>query len=95
MAGFLRSDLLPLGYFACSIMQNLLLTCFLLRIIPYQILNSCSFSLPSGKKAAIVGGSGCGKSTVIRMLYRFYDPDSGQININGQDIKQVREVLLI
>ena len=53
------------------------------------MLDDVSFTLPSGKKGAIVGGSGCGKSTVIRMLYRFYDPSRGSININGQDIKQV------
>ncbi|KAI6649602.1 ATP-binding cassette sub-family B member 7, mitochondrial [Oopsacas minuta] len=54
-----------------------------------MVLNNCSFSLPSGKKGAIVGGSGCGKSTVIRMLYRFYDPVRGHILINGQDIQEV------
>ncbi|CAN8017528.1 unnamed protein product, partial [Ixodes persulcatus] len=53
------------------------------------ILKNLSFSIPAGKKVALVGGSGTGKSTVIRLLYRFYDPDKGRILINGQDIRDV------
>uniref|UniRef100_A0AC35U9C4 ATP-binding cassette sub-family B member 7, mitochondrial n=1 Tax=Rhabditophanes sp. KR3021 TaxID=114890 RepID=A0AC35U9C4_9BILA len=53
--------------------------------IPGQpILNGLDLEIPSGKKVAIVGGSGCGKSTIVRLLYRLYDADSGQITINGQ-----------
>ncbi|KAL1487296.1 hypothetical protein MTO96_008080 [Rhipicephalus appendiculatus] len=51
------------------------------------ILRDLSFSIPAGKKVALVGGSGTGKSTVIRLLYRFFDPSDGRILINGQDIK--------
>lgn len=40
-----------------------------------------------GTKVAFVGHSGCGKSTIIQMLLRFYDPSSGQILIDGIDIK--------
>ncbi|PVD28166.1 hypothetical protein C0Q70_10751 [Pomacea canaliculata] len=54
-----------------------------------KILQGLSFTVPSGKKIAIVGGSGSGKSTVVRLLYRFYDPQAGRILINGQDISQV------
>ncbi|VDL90365.1 unnamed protein product [Schistocephalus solidus] len=43
----------------------------------------------SFKRVAVVGGSGSGKSTLVRLLYRFYDVDSGQILINGQDIRKV------
>ncbi|EEC08086.1 ABC transporter, putative, partial [Ixodes scapularis] len=53
------------------------------------ILKNLSFLIPAGKKVALVGGSGTGKSTVIRLLYRFYDPDKGRILINGQDIRDV------
>jgi ABC transporter ATM len=45
--------------------------------------------VPAGKKVAVVGPSGCGKSTVFRLLYRFYDPSSGRISIDGQDIQRV------
>lgn len=54
-----------------------------------NVLNGLSFEVPAGKKIAIVGGSGCGKSTIVRLLYRFYDPVSGQVLINGQDIRDV------
>lgn len=45
-----------------------------------------SFTVPAGKKVAIVGPSGCGKSTVFRLIYRFYEPSSGRILIDDQDI---------
>ena len=43
--------------------------------------------MPAGKRVAIVGGSGSGKSTLVRLLYRFYDCDSGKVCINGIDIQ--------
>ena len=54
-----------------------------------NVLNGINFEVPAGKKIAIVGGSGCGKSTLVRLLYRFYDPLSGRVLINGQDIRDV------
>uniref|UniRef100_A0A6M2DYM3 Iron-sulfur clusters transporter ABCB7, mitochondrial n=1 Tax=Xenopsylla cheopis TaxID=163159 RepID=A0A6M2DYM3_XENCH len=51
------------------------------------ILKDVSFKIPAGSKYAIVGGSGCGKSTIVRLLYRFFDPESGQILIDGKDIR--------
>ncbi|KAG6840933.1 Iron-sulfur clusters transporter atm1, mitochondrial [Blastosporella zonata] len=54
------------------------------------IFRNLSFTVPAGKKVAIVGPSGCGKSTVFRLLYRFYDPASGHIFIDGQNIHDVR-----
>jgi ATP-binding cassette subfamily B (MDR/TAP) protein 7 len=54
-----------------------------------HLFSELSFQVPSGKKIAIVGGSGSGKSTIVRLLYRFYDPTDGRILINNQDIKNV------
>lgn len=53
------------------------------------ILNDLSFIVPPGKKVAIVGGSGSGKSTIIRLLFRFFEPASGEILIGGKNIKDV------
>jgi len=54
-----------------------------------NLFNDLSFEVPAGKKIAIVGGSGSGKSTIVRLLYRFYDPVEGRILINNQDIRDV------
>lgn len=56
------------------------------------ILRDFSISVPAGKKLAIVGASGAGKSTLSRLLFRFYDIDSGAILIDGQDIRHVSQV---
>ncbi|ORX37664.1 hypothetical protein BD324DRAFT_622810 [Kockovaella imperatae] len=53
------------------------------------IFKDVSFTIPAGRKVAIVGPSGCGKSTVFRLLFRFYDYQSGRILVDGQDIKDV------
>jgi ATP-binding cassette, subfamily B, bacterial len=50
------------------------------------VLDKVSISIPSGRSVAFVGRSGSGKSTVLNLLMRFYDPDQGQILIDGQDI---------
>ena len=52
-----------------------------------KILNGLNITIPTGKSVAFVGSSGCGKSTCIQLIQRFYDPDSGSINIDGIDIK--------
>ncbi|KAG7283128.1 hypothetical protein CRUP_033074 [Coryphaenoides rupestris] len=52
-----------------------------------QVLNGVSFEVPAGKKVAIVGGSGSGKSTIVRLLFRFYEPQQGNIYIGGQCIR--------
>ncbi|EAU83155.1 iron-sulfur clusters transporter ATM1 [Coprinopsis cinerea okayama7 len=54
------------------------------------IFRNLSFTVPAGKKVAIVGPSGCGKSTVFRLLFRFYDPHSGKIYIDDQEITSVQ-----
>ncbi|KAL1203202.1 ABC transporter B family member 24 [Cardamine amara subsp. amara] len=55
-----------------------------------KILDGISFVVPAGKSVAIVGSSGSGKSTILRMIFRFFDTDSGNVKIDGQDIKKVR-----
>ncbi|SYW76332.1 probable ATP-binding cassette transporter protein, mitochondrial [Ustilago bromivora] len=53
------------------------------------IFSNISFAVPAGYKTAFVGPSGCGKSTIFRLLFRFYEPQSGKIYIDGQDITKV------
>ena len=53
-----------------------------------SILKGLSFTVPAGKKFAIVGASGAGKSTISRLLFRFYDVTTGAIYIDGQDIRE-------
>ncbi len=55
------------------------------------ILHDISFEIGSGRKLAIVGASGSGKSTIVRLLYRFYDPQQGRILIDGQDIRTLTQ----
>jgi ABC-type transport system involved in Fe-S cluster assembly fused permease/ATPase subunit len=55
------------------------------------ILHDVSFRVPAGNTVAIVGSSGAGKSTVSRILFRFYDVASGSVRIDGQDIRDVTQ----
>lgn len=55
------------------------------------ILDEVSFSVKSGQKVAIVGDSGAGKSTIVKLLFRFYDVVSGVIRIDGQDIRELSQ----
>jgi ATP-binding cassette subfamily B protein len=52
-----------------------------------EILKGVSFTVPAGHKIAVVGPTGSGKSTISRMLFRFYDVTSGAVRINGTDIR--------
>ncbi|KAI4328050.1 hypothetical protein L6164_020444 [Bauhinia variegata] len=53
------------------------------------IFNNLSLDIPSGKIVALVGGSGSGKSTVISLIERFYEPLSGEIRLDGNDIREL------
>lgn len=53
------------------------------------VLKNFSLTVPSGKKVALVGATGSGKTTVVNLLMRFYDIDSGEIRINGQNIENI------
>jgi ATP-binding cassette subfamily B protein len=56
-----------------------------------RILDDVSFEVPAGKMVAIVGPSGAGKSTISRILFRFYDIQSGRVTIDGTDIRDVTQ----
>lgn len=55
------------------------------------VLKNVSFEVKAGQKVAVVGSSGSGKSTLVKLLFRFYDPNSGRVLIDGQDIKHVTQ----
>ena len=55
------------------------------------ILKGVSFRVPAGKRVAIVGPSGSGKTTISRLLFRFYDPLSGAVSLDGQDLRDVTQ----
>jgi ATP-binding cassette, subfamily B, heavy metal transporter len=59
-----------------------------------EILKGVSFTLKPGQKLALVGHSGSGKSTIGRLLFRFYDVTSGAVRIDGQDLRDVTQTSL-
>lgn len=66
-----------------------------LCIFPYKgytkerdILKNVNLFFPAGKRSAIVGTSGCGKSTIIRLIFGLYRPDTGRILIDGHDMAE-------
>ncbi len=56
-----------------------------------EILHGVSFTIPAGRRVAIVGPTGSGKSTISRLLFRFYDVTGGRVLIDGQDIRDVTQ----
>ncbi|MBB6227116.1 ATP-binding cassette subfamily B protein [Polymorphobacter multimanifer] len=59
-----------------------------------EILHGIGFHIPAGRTTAVVGHTGAGKSTLSRILYRFYDISSGSVTIDGQDIRSVTQASL-
>lgn len=55
-----------------------------------DVLKGLSFRVPPGKKLAIVGASGAGKTTIFNLLMRYYDPTGGRVLVDGQDLKRLR-----
>ena len=58
------------------------------------ILHGISFQVKAGEKVAIVGPTGAGKSTISRLLLRFYDPNSGRIAVDGLDLREITQASL-
>jgi ATP-binding cassette subfamily B protein/subfamily B ATP-binding cassette protein MsbA len=54
-----------------------------------RVVDDVSFEIPAGTSLAIIGPNGCGKSTLINLLARFFDPQSGGVLINGTDLRQI------
>lgn len=59
-----------------------------------EILKGIDFTIPAGKTVAVVGPSGSGKSTLARLMFRFYDIQSGSIKINDQDVRELTQASL-
>jgi len=59
-----------------------------------QVLHAVDFTIPGGTTTAVVGATGSGKSTLARLLFRFYDVDSGAVLIDGEDVRTVTQVSL-
>ncbi|PVU93342.1 hypothetical protein BB561_003321 [Smittium simulii] len=55
-----------------------------------KIFQNLSFSIPPGKRVAFVGPSGCGKSTILKLLYRFYNVNGGEISLGGLPINSIQ-----
>lgn len=61
---------------------------------PDWVLRNVSFNIPAGKRIAIVGESGAGKSTVVSLIPRFYEPQQGKICIDGHDVMDLKQRFL-
>ncbi len=59
------------------------------QIVETPVLHDVSFDVPRGSRVALVGPSGAGKSTVLSLIERFYDPDSGVVSLHGADLRSL------
>jgi ABC-type multidrug transport system fused ATPase/permease subunit len=55
----------------------------------FKVLSGLNLRIKKGETVALVGSSGCGKSTCIQLIQRFYDPDRGSIRLGGRDIRDL------
>ena len=55
----------------------------------WQVLDGINFVIDQGQTVVLVGSSGCGKSTTVQLLQRFYDPESGTVLVDGKDIRSL------
>ena len=55
-----------------------------------ELIKNLNFEVKSGQRIAIVGPTGCGKTTLINLLMRFYEPDSGNIDVDGKNISEIK-----
>jgi ABC-type multidrug transport system fused ATPase/permease subunit len=55
----------------------------------FQVANGLNIQVKKGQTVALVGASGCGKSTVVQLLLRFYDPLSGKVFLDGTDVREL------
>ena len=60
-----------------------------------EVLHEISFEIKRGEVVALVGETGSGKSTLVDLLFRFYDPDRGSVEIDGVDLRQIRRASLL
>jgi ATP-binding cassette subfamily B protein len=60
------------------------------RSITHPVIQNLSFRVPAGETAAFVGATGAGKSTVVKLMLRFYDVQNGRVCLDGHDIRQVK-----
>lgn len=59
------------------------------EIVETPVLHDVSFAVPRGSRVALVGPSGAGKSTILALVERFYDPDSGSVSLHGADLRRL------
>ena len=68
--------------------------CFHYADAKEDVVSDLTFSVKKGETLAIIGATGSGKSTIIRLLARFYDPTSGSVKIDGVDVRELKEKTL-